>query len=128
MKRVIPLLFLTMILGACLQVNNSSTLDPTRYGSIVVGDGSPGGQRFAAAYGVFQSRCFGCHPHGFEPFTTESEFTESGYVVPGDLAGSVLFQRIRGSGVPGKQDMPKNGTLSTAELSTIRTWIEQIGL
>lgn len=129
MNRAACLILLSILSVSCLQTYNSSTSDPTRYGGGIGGDGTPGGQRFADAYAIIQNECLGCHNHGFENFTTQQQFIDSGYVVAGDRTGSIFYLALRGNDLQtGRQDMPQGGALSATELTTIRTWIEQIGM
>ncbi|HEX4923059.1 MAG TPA: hypothetical protein VFV50_03200 [Bdellovibrionales bacterium] len=129
MKRAAILILLSMLSVSCLQTYNSSTSDPTRYGTGGGGDSSPGGQRFSAAYTIVRNECLGCHNHGFENFTTEQQFIDAGYAVAGQITQSLLYLSLRGNGIDGsRQDMPQGGALSATELTTIREWIEQIGM
>ena len=132
MNRILAAAFLTIsaLSPACsFQAYNSSTTDPDRYGGGVVDDGTPGGQRFSAAYNLLRERCFACHLHGFNSLTTQQQFIDTGYIVPNNPAGSDLYKSLKGTGLPdGRQDMPQDSTLSATELATIRDWIQQVGL
>lgn len=86
---------------------------------------------------IFTAHCWVCHPPtaGLDLGETEAyanlvNVTSTAYapavrVAPGDLAGSVLWQKVTGSSDYGLT-MPPTGTMLPAEdLETIRDWIEQ---
>lgn len=86
---------------------------------------------------IFDARCIRCHAeecascgldlHSGVSHTALVGAASSGYseprVTPGDLARSVLYQKVAGTGVFG-QRMPKDeDPLTDAEIQKIRTWI-----
>lgn len=117
----------------CFQTYNSSTTDPDRYGGGVASDGTPGSERFVAAYNLLRDRCFACHSHTFNAFKAQDEFLNGSsegrsLVVAGNPSNSAIYMSLKGTGLTqGRQDMPQDSTLSGSELATIRDWIQLIG-
>jgi hypothetical protein len=101
---------------SCLQSYNSSSQDSKRYRSL------QGEEKFIAAMKVVYNKCLDCH--AYSDYATKADWIASGLVIPGDLENSILFSRLKGSGVGGLEDMPQSGVLSQQELTTIRTWIQ----
>jgi hypothetical protein len=137
MKRKRVRLFLIFFLfsiciTSCLQVYNSSTSDEARFGGGTVGDGTPAGDRFAAAYTIIKDECFGCHPATLAKYNTQQAWIDNGYVVAGDPLGSTVYQSIRGSDATscndsrGCQNMPQDDALSADAILTIKDWIQQM--
>jgi hypothetical protein len=126
-------LVLLIALTSCnVQTFNSEYSDRARFSGSGVGDGSPGGLRFAAAFEVLRNNCFSCHAN-FQDYTTESawEAATPYNIVRNDATASPLYSALRGSGVPGgRQDMPQapNNPLKLSELTIVRNWINNIGL
>lgn len=81
---------------------------------------------FDKARAIFTERCSECH-YGF-PEMTEEEWVSEGYVVGKAPERSLVFRKIRGSGVGGPQDMPPSvsQSLTADEVSAIRAWIESL--
>ncbi len=83
---------------------------------------------------IFNQNCTTqCHPNsGNLDLTAGNSYNQlvnvnaSGYaakrVVPGDPDNSVLYKKIDGSGVYGST-MPLGGSLSAAQINTIKQWI-----
>lgn len=77
------------------------------------------------------SKCFGCHgpkqvQSGLRLDLRQNALRGGDYgvvIVPGDAAGSKLFQRVAGSSA-GLQ-MPPTGALPPDEIETLRAWIDQ---
>jgi mono/diheme cytochrome c family protein len=76
---------------------------------------------FGPAQTIFKKQCIQCHAS----FGTYSEagWIASGYIVPGDAANSTIYNRIRGTGVGGPQNMPPGTTIATSDADAIKNWI-----
>ena len=75
---------------------------------------------------IFSNNCTVCHPgQVMDLYLTAansySSITNGVYIIPNDPDGSLLFQRLLGNPTP----MPPGGSLQSAEIELIRTWIEQ---
>lgn len=114
--RYLSLMFFAV---ACVQTENSSTLDESNYGD------STGSAEFLAARTIFAQNCAnGCH--GFHGFS-EAELIAQGLVIAGNPENSPIYYRIRGSsGSNGSKNMPPSGSLQAADLTAISTWIQNI--
>lgn len=109
---------LILTLTACLQTENSSSLDDDTYGSV---GGSP---EFLAARNVLSQSCNGCHAYHTQ---TEAQLIASGLIVAADPEASKIFYRLVGStGIEGPKDMPQGGALSSSDVEIIATWIENL--
>lgn len=119
-------LILSSGLIACdMQNINSFSQDAVRFSSNsnVLANANPA---YKAAYAVIKNRCSGCH--GEYLGYSEDDWVSEGYVLPTSPKGSLMYGRIRGSGVGGKEDMPNDGsTISATELAAITTWIKGMG-
>lgn len=101
-----------MLLGACLQTENSSSGD---------GPAPEGNLEFLAANEVLLNNCTGCHIYHTQ---TQQELIDDGLVIPGDINNSRLYYRIVGSlGPNGTKNMPISGA---AELQILADWITNI--
>jgi len=108
--------------GDTLQTLNSSAGDDVLFGSddaLLVG-ASTG---FGPARRVILGQCAGCHPN-FGTYT-ESAWQSEGYVLAGAPDSSSVYFRLRGSGSP-SANMPPNGTLSSADIQAVRSWIQNL--
>ncbi len=109
------LLALTLALSACLQAENSNSLDSQMYGDF---GGSP---EFLAARTIIGQSCNGCHAYHTQ---TEAELKAQNLLVGGDPDNSSIYYRLVGSaGAMGPKDMPQGGALSSSDLQAIRAWI-----
>lgn len=77
---------------------------------------------------IFQQHCVRCHSSGISKgdfsIETSAEVSESGYVVPGDVASSHLLDVVRSNGDEPPR-MPDEGEpLSESDVATIVRWIE----
>ncbi|MCB9095108.1 MAG: hypothetical protein H6621_08580 [Halobacteriovoraceae bacterium] len=86
--------------------------------------------RFNAAMSIINSRCISCHPGQASSdfrFASNDEAKASAYVTAGNLFGSPIYYRMKGSDDvrPGQnRDMPQGGAApSQADLDTIKDWI-----
>lgn len=81
---------------------------------------------FAPMLQVYNNKCASCHT----AYSTASQFVAAGWVAKGDPANSKMFWRLKDSGVTSKdgkpQNMPMSSTLTTSEIATIRTWIQNM--
>jgi hypothetical protein len=74
---------------------------------------------------IFNANCVGCHNGTLNPnLTTGNSYTfltvtDPTMVIPNNAAGSELYQRINGGG------MPPSGSLSTTKINLVKTWINQ---
>ena len=91
---------------------------------------SPTGS-FSSAMTIISNKCVLCHNgtggRDFRAYlTSESGWISSGMVIAGSATNSSLYKYLQGTGLsPGT--MPKGLTaLSSSELSTIQTWINQM--
>lgn len=115
------LFFATLSPLGCGKVYNSSTYDASTYGSA---DGSPA---FLAAKEIIKVSCADCHTrpsHQAWAGMSEKQFIDQNLIIPGNLAGSVLYTKTRGNrtSIPG--NMPDGGTdLTSAELDAMEAWI-----
>ncbi len=84
---------------------------------------------------IFNQTCISCHPNsGNLDLTAGNAYNQlvnvnaSGYsakrVVPNDAENSLLYKKIDGSGSYGS-NMPLGGSLSVAQINTIKQWIEE---
>jgi hypothetical protein len=87
---------------------------------------------------IFQAHCWVCHPPmggGMDltegmAYSNLVDVTSSGYgpsvrVLPGDPEASVLWHKINFSSEYGLGMPPSGAPLSSAQIETIRLWIEQ---
>ncbi len=110
------LIAFTLTLSACLQTENSSSLDDA-----MASGGSP---EFQAARTVLSQSCTGCHDYHTK---TEAELVAAGLVVAADPEASEIYYRLVGStGLQGPKDMPQGGSLSSSDVEVISTWIENL--
>ena len=125
-KSLIVPFSILFLLNACkLAAVNSTAQDNVVYGGGNTGDGTAAGARFAGAQAVIQRNCVSCHA-GLN-FKSDTDALQSGYIVAGNSSGSKLYSQMRGSGVAGgAQSMPPSGSLTSDELSKVRTWIDQM--
>ena len=113
-------LALLFVLGtsACIQTENSSTLDAATYGDI------GGSAAFTASRKIMSQSCANCHSYHT---MTETALIAAGLVIAGQPDNSKIYYRLAGSaGTSGPKNMPTGGALSTSEVTTIRTWIQNI--
>jgi hypothetical protein len=107
MKRL-TILFLFLSLCACMQTENSNSLDASL---------SAEGVR-----GILSQNCKNCHVYSTQ---TDDELIDAGLIVPGDPENSKLYYRLAGSsGANGPKNMPSGGSLTVGEVEQIRAWIE----
>jgi mono/diheme cytochrome c family protein len=87
---------------------------------------APGAVRFSSLVGpggVFANNCVGCHNAGNAQgglnIENYQQLVNTGYVTPGDLQSSLLYQRMR----DGANPMPPRGILNDAQLMFVENWI-----
>jgi mono/diheme cytochrome c family protein len=72
---------------------------------------------------IFNSHCTSCHgassPSAGYSLTSYNGTMTGGRVTPGDAAGSILYNKVNGGG------MPPGGALTAAEIQSIADWINQ---
>ncbi len=114
--------FLFSFLFVNCQAYNNSTHDRYVYG----GSSFDLSTSFGQAMQVVSTRCFQCHSF-FATYTTEALWKESGFVVAGSLPGSKLYYRLTGANLGiGSENMPQNGSLTSNEIATLRSWISNM--
>ncbi len=112
------LIALILTLTACLQTENSSSLDAAMYGGV---GGTP---EFQAARTVMSQSCNGCHAYHTQ---TEAQLIAAGLIVAADPEASQIYYRLVGStGIEGPKDMPQGGALSSSDAEVIAAWIENL--
>lgn len=115
LRRLI-LLLVALVLGACVQTENSSSLDRETYGN----DDS----LFGAARTIIGSNCSACHAYHT---MTEAELISAGLIVAGEPENSKIYYRLTGStGSAGPKNMPSGSALSSQDREAISAWIEGI--
>jgi glucose/arabinose dehydrogenase len=79
-------------------------------------------KRFPEAFAVLRRRCGSCHvPLQGDDAYIAANVVQQGWVDPGQLEGSLLWERLTGS-TKGNQ-MPPDRPLTAEELAQIRAWI-----
>jgi hypothetical protein len=126
---VVMLLFIAILSAGCSDDGDSSPMDPPPPTAVTFsGDVQP----------IFNSRCTGCHGVAGNAglnLTADDSYENlvgvqaSGYdailVVPGNPDSSVLYNKVADTGVYGAT-MPAAGTpLTSQQIETMRTWIEE---
>ncbi|MBX3020231.1 MAG: hypothetical protein KF799_01030 [Bdellovibrionales bacterium] len=105
--------------SGCVQTENSSALDGSRYDDI------GGSAAFIAARTIITNNCTasGCHPD--MAAATEDDYISANRLVPGNPEGSTIYNYLQGSTGSGPKSMPKNASaLSSADILTIRDWVQ----
>ncbi len=120
MKSILIILFLSILVSACVQTENSSTGDADTFAPVTIDKSTAAGERLSNAFGVIQRNCVSCHSQ-FN-LTTDAQWLNTNYVVRNSPSTSSIYCRIKGSGC-GAEDMPPTGSISALELSYISTWI-----
>lgn len=94
-----------------------------------------GGVDFNTFYSIVETRCIQCHnnklnaPGNFEILSTEEKWKSSPYLQVGSPSNSMVFARIKGSGVSGaNSNMPIGSTVSASDLAKIKKYIEGLAL
>ena len=120
-----PLLIAALVVAGCSgPTGGSSSSDATGPES------TADSVTFASAVQpIFQERCAKCHIQGSKgDLSLESREStlaggeEGSDIVPGDSAGSLLYQMV--SGQAEKRMPPKGDPLSDDEIATIQSWID----
>lgn len=111
------------------EVNNSSVSDRIRFNPNPNQGTSESSPHFKTAKAVIFETCISCHGkwknYTQEDFLNKRDSEGEPLVVPGDLARSQIYQRIKGVGALG--DMPDNSTiLSLEQRQAIADWILSI--
>lgn len=122
--RVMSFLFLLVVLLiSCGQSYNSNSFDDQKYKKVQIDNSTPEGQRFALAYNVIKTKCISCHNgyhNSYANYTTDSAWSSSGLIVPGDFAGSFLRNKLKNFG----GTMPSSGSnLTDQEVGYLEDWI-----
>ncbi len=84
---------------------------------------------FGKAQKILDTKCATCHEHEEFSKYDELDFVKNGLVVKGKPNLSELYNKLKGTTVPGVDppDMPKDQpALSPDELDTIKAWIKQM--
>lgn len=111
--RTLFVITLLMMPTACMQTQNSNSLDKDTFGNA--------GGLFGAAQTIMGTNCTPCHDYGTR---SEVQLIASGLIVAGDPENSKLYYRLNGSGgSKGPKNMPQNGSLSDTQIEAIRDWI-----
>jgi hypothetical protein len=106
------LFLLALLPVACVQTENSNTLDKDNYGSSGL---------TAQAKAIFSSKCTPCHSFQGE---SVDQLVSEGLMVIGDPENSKLFYRLQGSsGVNGPKDMPSGSSISAGDVALIYSWV-----
>jgi hypothetical protein len=117
LKKLIWVSLIFLPLSACIQADNSSSLDEDLYGA-----GSSGTPEFIAARTVFRTNCIPCHDYGSK---SEDGLLAAGLFTPADAVNSPIYYRLVGSsGAGGPKDMPQSGGLSANDIAIVKTWID----
>lgn len=109
-----------LALGAALAVGCDDEQFKTAEGAEVSGEGCE------AVAEVLSANCAGCHSGAGAAAGLElgegwyAAVTAGGHVVPGDSAGSLLFQRMSSTTAP----MPPAGNLSAENQAIVADWID----
>lgn len=102
--------------------------DPILFNEIDQGTGIEVNPKFTLAKQVLDAKCVSCHRGQEYPNLSglkESNAIRNGLVVPGNLAKSLVYNRLQGAGYEGT--MPKAPmTLSASERQVIADWILSI--
>ena len=109
---------------ACGQTYNSNTFDANFANTSYCTNTS--NTNLCAANEIIFTKCVDCHDHthdSWRNFLTDSLWTASGRVVPGNAAGSTLIQKLWSEGGNMPKDKPP---LTEAEVNTLRTWINSM--
>ncbi|HUP56135.1 MAG TPA: hypothetical protein VM598_01695 [Bdellovibrionota bacterium] len=120
MRLSVLLLLAASFLSGC-QVYNSGARNRLAYGGQV--DLTTD---FGRAFTVIRERCLNCHAH-FGGWTTDADWVNNGYVVPGEPAESQVYNRLAGAHLGiAPEDMPLDSALTSDELAAIREWIDDL--
>jgi len=107
-------------LGGCLPFNtlNSVSSDEGRFSA-------SGSAEFMAVREVMNARCVVCHAqHGTYVTLSEQEWMDSGLVVAGDPEASVLYRRLKLTGLPDlSASQPASMPLGDASWTSVETEI-----
>lgn len=113
-----------LLIPACGQDYNSNSGDDVYQESGPIGDGSPGGEAFAAAFGVIKAQCLSCHTNyhaDWAKLTSEADWKSSGNVTPQNSASSSIITILINNG----GNMPKDGkALSAQDYAKLTSWID----
>lgn len=122
--RFFAIFFAAAILLAGCQDQNSFSGDSDRYAPLS-SDSSPStcAGRLALAQAVFRSNCATCHSDYVT--NTYRQWIDQNLLEVGDSEASPIFYRLRGSSVGNNQTMPPSGQLISADLETIRLWVDE---
>lgn len=119
MKKKFLLIFpLMLLLSACGQDYNSNYNDRGTYSDI----GIPSGTPLYNSYVIIQNKCFSCH--AWQDYKTDQAWIDSGRVIRGSYDTSPLKTRLKNFG--GTMPLEPYAPLTTAELETLRTWINAL--
>src|SRR5580704_7530502 len=73
---------------------------------------------------IFEKSCYGCHGPRLQSAGLRLDTKPAKVIVPGDAAGSILYQRIAGIGDQAR--MPMGGKpLDPAQIAIIKSWIDK---
>ena len=117
----IVLLVSVCVSVSCLQTQNSSSQDKTSYGPASVLGVT------AAVTSVLSTNCAACHAAENFHLQTSGQLIANGYVVAGNPEASKLYYRLTGStGSLGPKTMPMGSALTSDDLESIRSWIQDL--
>jgi hypothetical protein len=119
----VSFIFILFLINSCIQTSNSSSTDESVYKKFEIDTSTPAGQRLSAAFSVIKTNCISCHSD--MNLKTDAEWISSGYLTQGSATSSMLYCRIKGSNC-GAEDMPKDSSLSQSDITTIKTWIDNL--
>lgn len=121
MKKLSCFLFLLLMLAGCGQDYNSNYGDYSQYSPVEgIDTSTPEGLRLLDAYKVMQTSCFQCH--SWSEYKTSAQWVSAGLVTRGNLSSSILYTRLKNVG----GNMPPAGQLTTADFTSIETWISNL--
>lgn len=123
-QKAIKVLLVLFFLSSCgaLDTTNSFSTDEARFTRVTGGCTSSNSAR-----AILQNNCVVCHEHAWMGTASEQEFISLYQViVAGNPASSLIYTKLKGAGYGG--NMPSNGgQLSSEQISTIRSWIVELG-
>lgn len=118
-SRFLPLIAILLVAFGC----HSAEAPPTSPSPAPVAAAT-----YAQVAPILQKNCAGCHgaqpKEGYDVRTYEAVMkggAKGALVKPGDAAGSLLIQVMKGQGKP---QMPPGGPLAAGDIATVEAWIQ----